>query len=428
MKRPNIIILVIDTLREDHSQGLNRLSELGFVKYENAIAPAPWTLPSHVSLITGLYPSQHGIHEGFSRTNEDLMHIATAGMSRLSYGLLGELRDYEYTTHIITANPYLSTKFGFKAYENVVVPGRFYSEKHLALYREWVGKYGRNRYVMFRDFVKNGRYVDAILGIIYSSMNVIEVLAHRLGVHDLSMEKGSRLITRIIEKRRFMEPFLLLINIMEAHSPYLPDDLGDVKYNNAISRWIIDEYVNDPIIERLRISYPRHSSLAVERAIGIVHALRPYLDNSLIIVTSDHGELLGDGGLGHGYFLKDGLLRVPLWIRWPSGVKPPKQAGHYVSLTQIPSIINNVINGDEVRVGSNLALSESFGAPPYMDYSKATHEQLRKIFSHRVRVYTRGCIFTYNVSMEIIEEGNCEEGTAKEIIKNFISLRPQPTT
>ena len=134
--------------------------------------------------------------------------------------------------------------------------------------------------------------------------------------------------------------------------------------------------------------------------------MRPYLDNSLIIVTSDHGELLGDGGLGHGYFLKDGLLRVPLWIRWPSGVKPPKQAGHYVSLTQIPSIINNVINGDEVRVGSDLALSESFGAPPYMDYSKATHEQLRKIFSHRVRVYTRGCIFTYNVSMEIIEEGN----------------------
>jgi arylsulfatase A-like enzyme len=45
---------------------------------------------------------------------------------------------------------------------------------------------------------------------------------------------------------------------------------------------------------------------------------KPYLDDSLVIVTSDHGELLGDGGLGHGYFLRDGLLRVPLWVKWPS--------------------------------------------------------------------------------------------------------------
>jgi arylsulfatase A-like enzyme len=63
MRKPNIVIIVLDTLREDHAQGLDRLLDYGFVKYQNAIAPAPWTLPSHASMFTGLYPSEHGIHE-----------------------------------------------------------------------------------------------------------------------------------------------------------------------------------------------------------------------------------------------------------------------------------------------------------------------------------------------------------------------------
>jgi len=47
MRKPNIVIIVLDTLREDHAQGLDRLVDYGFVKYQNAIAPRPLdtTLP-----------------------------------------------------------------------------------------------------------------------------------------------------------------------------------------------------------------------------------------------------------------------------------------------------------------------------------------------------------------------------------------------
>ena len=77
----NVVVLIIDTLREDYGRGLEMLGELGFIKYENAIAPAPWTLPSHVSLITGMYPSQHGIHESRGvRTNDELADIARVRM------------------------------------------------------------------------------------------------------------------------------------------------------------------------------------------------------------------------------------------------------------------------------------------------------------------------------------------------------------
>jgi membrane-anchored protein YejM (alkaline phosphatase superfamily) len=102
---------------------------------------------------------------------------------------------------------------------------------------------------------------------------------------------------------------------MEAHSPYLRNDLGDTAYDKAITKWILNDGTDDPIIEELRRSYPRHAAYATKRAIEVTRVLKPCLDDALVIITSDHGELLGDGGLGHGYFLKDGLLKVPLWIK-----------------------------------------------------------------------------------------------------------------
>jgi len=63
MRKPNIVIIVLDALREDHAQDLDRLVDYSFVKYQNAIAPASWTL-HHTSPYSQTYtPSEHGIHE-----------------------------------------------------------------------------------------------------------------------------------------------------------------------------------------------------------------------------------------------------------------------------------------------------------------------------------------------------------------------------
>ena len=424
MKKPNIIILIIDTLREDYASGLEPLRELGFVKYENAIAPAPWTLPSHASLITGMYPSQHEIHESRSaRTNEELANIAKVRMRQLNYGIIGELEDEGYETVIITANPYITETFGFRAGEVILVPGRFYSPDHLRLYRLWVERYGRDRITMFRDLVRRGRYIDAAKGITYSLANLMEVALHRLGIHDLTMEKGSGTIMKILRQKQLNQPSLLLINIMEAHSPYLHNDLGDAAYNKAITKWMLNDGISDSIIEELGRSYPRHAAYAVKRAIEVIRVLKPYLDDALVIITSDHGELLGDGGLGHGYFLRDGLLRVPLWVKWPSWVKPPRQVGPFVSLTQVPSIIRAVIDNEEPRVGSSVAISESFGITPnhLVDVSKLSYEKALKLLIHRIRVYTRHGAATYNVNLEEFEEVNGDEDELMKMTRSLIN-------
>ncbi len=152
-------------------------------------------------------------------------------------------------------------------------------------------------------------------------------------------------------------------------------------------------------------------------------ALKPYLDDSLVIVTSDHGELLGDGGLGHGYFLRDGLLRVPLWVKWPSWVKPPKQVGPFVSLTQIPSIIRAVIDNEKPRVGSSAAVSESFGITPghLVDVSKLSYEKALRLLAHRVRVYTRHGVATYNIDFGEFEEINGDEDELMKITRTLIN-------
>jgi len=167
------------------------------------------------------------------------------------------------------------------------------------------------------------------------------------------MEKGSHIIMDFLSRKKLGEPFFLLINIMEAHAPYTPKDLNEQLSFNAYFNAVFMGKLSDEVVRIWQSNYPRHAADAVKRTVEIVEALKPYLGDSLVIVTSDHGELLGDGGLGHGYFLRDGLLRVPLWVKWPSWVKPPRQVGPFVSLTQVPSIIRAVIDNEEPRVGSS---------------------------------------------------------------------------
>jgi hypothetical protein len=437
MKKPNIVILIIDTLREDYASELEALRELGFVKYENAIAPAPWTLPSHASLITGIYPSQHGIHESRDvRTNDELADVARVRMRQLNYGIIGELENDGYETRVITANGYITPLFGFNAKDTIMVSflnpcfKLIYQERPHELSKLLKKKYGGNKVKMFLDLINEGHIRDAVDGLVYYMLmrfcnvyrNLIE-LGHKLTIYDLTMEKGSSQVIKILKNAKFSQPFFLLINIMEAHSPYLRNDLNCKLHNEAITKWLINNGTDDPVVEELRKSYPKHAAYAVKRAVEIIMALKPYLDDSLVIITSDHGELLGDGGLGHGYFLRDGLLRVPLWVKWPSWVKPPRQVGPFVSLTQIPSIIRAIINNEEPKIGTNIAIAESFGIAPYhtIDTTRLNYEKALKLLTHRVRIYTKHGTATYNTDLDQLEEVNGDENELRKITKDAIN-------
>ncbi len=93
----------------------------------------------------------------------------------------------------------------------------------------------------------------------------------------------------------------------------------------------------------------------------------------------------------------------------------PKQVKPFISLTEIPSMVKAVVNNDEdYEVGTGMAIAESFGlTPPYhkVDVKSIGTDELMEFFSHRIRVYIGGCVFTYSEGMETVEEGSCEGGS-----------------
>jgi arylsulfatase A-like enzyme len=119
--RPNVVLVVVDTLRQDRlsccghprrmTPHLDRLAA-GGVLYAEATTVAPWTLPSHGSLLTGLLPSAHGSHwEHYS------LNPSTPTLAEL-------LRARGYRTFARCANPWLSPgngyDRGFEKYELAV--------------------------------------------------------------------------------------------------------------------------------------------------------------------------------------------------------------------------------------------------------------------------------------------------------------------
>ncbi|MFP3321189.1 MAG: sulfatase-like hydrolase/transferase, partial [Acidilobus sp.] len=250
-------------------------------------------------------------------------------------------------------------------------------------------------------------------------------LAGRLGLHDPTMEKGALAILDFLRGRTFTEPFLMLINIMEAHGPYTVKDMDLRLTTRAFLEAVFFNRLDEEVVNLNRQSYPRHAAYAARRALEIIHALRGYLDRSLVIVTSDHGELLGDGGIYHGYFLKDGLLRVPLWVRWPSWARPVKQEGAFVSLAQVPSIVRAAINGETSSLGSDVVLAESFGPQvrPESFYREGElpREAIKRAFSHRVRVYTRRGSATYNVDSDDFEEVSGDVQELTKVVREVAS-------
>ncbi|MGC8676566.1 MAG: sulfatase-like hydrolase/transferase, partial [Candidatus Micrarchaeia archaeon] len=113
---PNIAIIVADTLRADAFDVLEskrgEFGNMGFSFYKHCIAPASWTLPSHASLFTGMYPSSHGAHETKRIKALDIDRIKLKMPT-----LVSDLKQKGYATYAISANPYVNPVYGFDEFD-----------------------------------------------------------------------------------------------------------------------------------------------------------------------------------------------------------------------------------------------------------------------------------------------------------------------
>lgn len=280
----HLLLVVLDTLRADHLSpyGYERITTPGlddyvgkhFTRYQNARSTSSWTLPSHASLLTGLYPAEHGCaHPG-----------VVAQPLRKDVRTLAEvLRDAGYQTAAIAANDvYLRPQFGI--------------DRGFEHFDDRLGGAVRN-YLCFAQ----------LLG--------FHLRAGQLSYRDA--ETITDLATDWLDERR-EGPFFLMLNYMDVHTPNLPASPFDRAFGEGQPR--------DPLQpgrELAALLYDRELLYLDHHLTRLLRALeeRGLFDATSIIITSDHGEGLGDHGMQrHGGGLYESLVRVPLYLK-PAGVR-----------------------------------------------------------------------------------------------------------
>jgi arylsulfatase A-like enzyme len=325
MQRPDVLLIVLDTARADafepygaptgSSPAVADLARRGRA-LERVHAAASWTLPSHASMFTGLLPRATGIMGDPERSPLAAKPVIEANADRLLPAVLGAAG---YETRAVSANLWVDRSSGFATgFDDFrsVDTGR-----QAGLHRESL----RSRAAWIRESL-------------------------RARADDGAAEAGAVVRDWFSGPRE--RPLFGFVNLIECHSPYLPprpwNDLGPVARMRAASE--ARQYltmgavwkacagafdVPDDALERMRHLYARSVRLMDDWLADVLQAIdaASRLDDTLVLVTSDHGENFGEGGLmAHAFSLDQRLLHVPLVAAGPGAPADPGVA----SLTDVP--------------------------------------------------------------------------------------------
>jgi arylsulfatase A-like enzyme/Flp pilus assembly protein TadD len=286
----NVLLVTIDTLRADAlgcyggraaTPALDRLAGDG-VRFDFAHAHAVTTLASHASILTGTYPFQHGIRDNSGYRLAPNARTAATLLARAGYA----------TGAFVGAFP-LNARFGldqgFDVYDDrfgdTRAPDEFVMPERAAsvvvpLARSWIGGAGRSG----GSGTSGGS----------DSASVSGSRSDLPGLHDRPDPPD--------------RPWFLWVHLFDPHAPYRPPAPYDAQY----------------------ASQPYYGEVAAVDA-----ALAPLFDDlraasrpTLVVVTGDHGEALGDHGeQSHGLFAYESTLRIPLIVAEIGGASSSDDAG-----------------------------------------------------------------------------------------------------
>ena len=284
--RPNVVLIVIDTQRAQNLSlyGYERDTSPEFTRFahealtfELATAPGTWTVPTHASLFTGRWPSFHGAE----RVGVDGL---VARPMNPEIPTLAELLQRDgYTTAAFVANvTYLSPLFGFQR--------------------------------GFDQFT-----------------------------NDLDWPRADHVATAVNDWLESQQaPFFLFVNLLDPHEPYEPPEPFDTRFDgkNPEHGTMMTEKMHARVrfTDEMRahfVSQYDGETAFTDQALGtILDTLRarPDYGNSVVIVTSDHGEMLGEHQLaGHVVEPYEPELHVPLVAKLAGGRRAGERVEDRVS-------------------------------------------------------------------------------------------------
>ncbi len=319
--RPNVVLVILDTLRADRlslygyarptSPRLDEWARLRGVVFDRVVAPAPWTLPSHASIFSGVDSLVHG-----ANTDEPVSGSLVT--------LAERLRDAGYVTYAVTGGGYLASEYGLmQGFERV----SYHYEPRL-------------------DPEQTGNDIES------------------------GMERALSFVDTLGER-----PFFLLFHSYETHSPYRAREPYFQKFHGSpwageppelsttpkephkeegflVKAWL-RERVPGPVpgYRRLEPSelpllndlYDSSVAFADEQVGRLLDRLVQLGldDDTVVIITSDHGESLGERGLAGHSSLQECELLVPLIVATPSRQGAGQRVAQQVRLLDLaPTVLD----------------------------------------------------------------------------------------
>lgn len=280
--RPNILLLVIDTLRADHvgsygyerdtTPAIDRIAGNSIV-FENAYTTAPWTLPAFASILTSRYPWEHGAVNDYLAVREELPTLA------------GLLRDRGYETAAFVSHIFASSTYGFDA-----------------------------GFDLFEEF------------------RITEDYRFDQGLEP----RADRVVTRVIDwltKREKERPFFLLVHLFDPHWEYGapepfrnrfdPEYRGEIdgSYGSIAKYFPVDSLMNGTDLTHVTALYDGEIRFVDSWVDSLVSALRTTgeWNRTVTVITADHGEEFQEhNSMGHSFTFFDEVLRVPLLLHDPA--------------------------------------------------------------------------------------------------------------
>jgi len=336
--RPNVLVVVMDCVRASDFPGGSNPVSMPFVDglrrksvgFPRAVSVAPWTLPSHASLFTGLYPWEHGCHGKGSLTLDPRW-------SRLAQ----QLRAEGYRTLSLSGNPIISPLYqlvdGFDVSEWGEWWEQVYRLRGAPSHTYTAASDGQapeahvlSRRVKFARSLKSAMTrVPSVLAVSEAVMrNTLDPDRRWVGNMNPWVEPE---LERWLARQEVDRPTFCFVNMIDAHEPYLlePTDAESLRDwwqymripQDVLALLASSTPPSRESLERLHQLYRRAIAILDRRIERIVEIYRRHgrWDNTLMILTSDHGQAFGEHGMiWHGVRTDEEMLRVPLVLRLPN--------------------------------------------------------------------------------------------------------------
>lgn len=311
--RPNVVLIVVDTLRADRlscygygeetSPAIDTLADDGIL-YRNMLAQSSWTRPSIATILTSLYPSSHTAIGKPDRLPQGALTLAEA------------LQESGYRTAGLATNINIAPLFGF----NQGFDSYTYLEPRLPLW---------------------ARDVSSELALYQAARRGYHLLAGGRVVVQEYYQDAAVVTTAATDwlAAHQEERFFLFLHYMDPHDPYMEHPYSGVGYARA------SDQNPDPALAATFSALYDGEIRYLDGYLGELFAFMQeagLYEDTLIILTADHGEEFQEhGGWWHGQTLYEEQLRVPLIVKYPGGTRAGTVVEEYArSLDIAPTVVD----------------------------------------------------------------------------------------